>query len=242
VAWLIECCQPVPVSPTHHGIAGIIAGELAERDDVLAVLIVGSLARGEELDISDVDLLTVCTGENRDGPKPRTLRDGYLVEIWAKTEAAWAERFRSTRPMWIYAFLEADVVYDTGPASRLRSAAQRAYDEYRTPEDVRQELAASLSHGQPKLRRALRASGEHAGYWASVLLPEILDGLYAVYDRPRPPGSRRLDLLHTLPLSGEERHRVTLSCTGSPEQRLKAIAVLYETLTQRLGPPDLELV
>ena len=209
---------------------------------MLALILVGSVARGEEQDASDVDLLAVSAGDATDSLSSRLLRNGYLVEIWAKTEAAWAQRFESARPMWTYAFLEGDVVYDTGPAARLRAAAQQAYAGYRTPAEVRQELATSLSHGRPKLQRALRADAEHAGYWASVFLPGILDGLYAAHDRPRPPGSRRLDYLHTLALSHEERHHVSVSCTGAPDQRLAAIAVLYETLSQRLGPPDLERV
>ena len=43
-----------------------------------------------------------------------------------------------------------------------------------------------------------------------------------------------------LALSDEQRHHVTVCCTGSPEEHLNAIAVLYEMLTGRLGPPDLE--
>jgi hypothetical protein len=242
VARLLAWWQPGAVPSTHREIASVVAAELAQRDDVLAVLVVGSVARGEQLDISDVDLLAVSTGDATDSPSSRMLRDGSLVEIWGKTEAAWAQRFGSARPMWTYAFLEADVVYDTGPAARLRAAAQRAYAGYRTPEEVRQELAVSLWHGRPKLQRAVRAGGEHAGYWAAVFLPGILDGLYAVYDRPRPPGSRHLDFLHTLALSDEERHHVSVSCTGAPDERLAAIAALYELLSQRLGPPDLERV
>ena len=217
-----------------------MAEELARQDDVLAVLLVGSAARGTEIATSDIDLLTVLSGEGSERTRPRTLRDGYLIEIWAKTEAEWEERFRRARPRWIYSFFEADVLHDTGPAARLRSAAQAAYGDYETPEEVREELAMMLWHGEPKLRRALQAGGEQAGYWASVFLPGILDGLYAVHDRPPPPGSRRLDLLRTLPISAEERRHVTVSCTGSANERLRAIAVLLEMLTHRLGPPNLK--
>jgi predicted nucleotidyltransferase len=191
------------VPRAHREIARVVAEELAERDDVLAVLLVGSAARGTEVASSDVDLLTVLTGADRKDTKPRTLRDGYLVEMWAKTETEWEERFRRAKPRWIYSFLEADVLHDTGAGARLRTAAQSAHDHYETPEQVRQELATTLRHGEPKLRRALQAGGEQAGYWASVFLPGVLDGLYAAYDRPPPAGSRRLDLLQTLPLSAE---------------------------------------
>lgn len=124
-----------------------------------------------------------------------------------------------------------------GPAPERRAVRLRHYE---TPGEVREELATLLRHGQPKLRRALRAGGEQAGYWASLFLPGVLDGLYAIHDRPPPAGSRRLDLLHTLPLSDQERRQVTRSCRGSADERLSAIAALYEILTQRLGPLDPE--
>ena len=143
---------------------------------------------------------------------------------------------RTARPAWIYSFLEAEVLHDSGSAARLRRLAQSAYDGYETSAELRNELAALLGHGAPKLRRAVEAGGEQAGYCAALFLPAILDGLYAVHQRPQPAGSRRLDPLHTLPLSGEERHHVRVSCTGSPEQRVSAIAALHEMLTRQLGP------
>ena len=39
--------------------------------------------------------------------------------------------------MWIYSFLEADVLHDTGPAARLRSAAQSATTTTRRLSPVR---------------------------------------------------------------------------------------------------------
>ncbi len=120
-----------------------------------------------------------------------------------------------------------DVLHDCGPAARLRNAAQSAYEDYETADQVREELATMLSHGEPKLRRAPRAGGEHAGSWAAVFLPAVLDGLYAIHDRPRPAASRRLELLHTVPLSLEERRQVNVGCTEPAKERLSAIAALY---------------
>ncbi len=213
-----------------------MADDLAGRQDVLAVLLTGSAARGDEVDTSDVDLLTVLSRDVSGHPMLRAVRDGVVVEAFGKSEARWKERFCSARPMWIYSFLEAEVLYDSGSAGRLRRLAQSAYDGYETSAELRKELAALLRHGEPKLRRVVRAVGEQAGYCAALFLPGILDGLYAVHQRPQPAGSRRLDLLHTLPLSDEERHHVRVSCTGSPEQRVSAIAALHEMLTRQLGP------
>jgi hypothetical protein len=45
----------------HREIAERVGSELAERDDVLAVLLSGSVCRGEHVATSDVDLLVVIT-------------------------------------------------------------------------------------------------------------------------------------------------------------------------------------
>ncbi len=226
--------------PPHREIARAVADELAERQDVRAVLLVGSAARGDAVDESDVDLLTVLSRNGDAQPMLRTRRDGVLVEVFGHSEAGWEERFRRPRPMWIYAFLEAEVLYDTGPAARLRRCARSEYDAYETSDELRTELVALLEHGETRLRRARRDGGEHAGYCAALLLAGILDALYAAHDRPQPAASRRLELLHTLPLSTEQRHRVRVSCTGLPEERISAIASLHKTLTQQLAPADLE--
>ncbi len=228
------------MSPPHREIARTMADELARRQDVLAILLVGSAARGDAVDESDVDLLTVLSRNGDVQPMLRIRRDGVLVEVLGHSEAGWEERFRRARPMWIYAFLEAEALYDSGPAARLRRCARSAYDAYETSEELRTQLVALLQHGEPKLRRALRAGGEQAGYCAALLLPVIVDGLYAAHHRPQPAGSRCLKLLHTLPLSNEQRHRVRVSCTGLPEERISAIASLHKTLTRQLGPADVE--
>lgn len=89
----------------------------------------------------------------------------------------------------------------------------------------------------PCASAATMAQPCHPGTFASsdtlLLLPAALDALYAVHNRPRPAGSRRLKLLHTLPLSDEERYHVAVSCTGSAEERLSAIPALHEMRRHR---------
>lgn len=221
----------------HRSVAEAVAGRLASDPAVRSVLLGGSVGRGTEEDDSDVDLLLIA--ENRK-PMERQLIDDLLVEVVAKTEAGWSGAFRRPRPMWIYSMLAAEVLVDDGAALAVQSDARRALAEYRTPAEVLGELSVLLWHGRAKVRRAERRGGIDAGYWAAVMTPSALDSLYAVHDRPPPPGSLRLDLLGELPLSQEDRINVECILSAhAPEERIAAVAALTDSLMERLPAPDL---
>jgi predicted nucleotidyltransferase len=204
-------------------------------------MLIGSLGRGDSLPASDVDLLAVVAANGR---MQRFIENDVLVEVIARTEEEWLERFSRPRPTWIYAFLEGRLLYDeTGVAARLVDEAGRLYSAYRTPSSVLLDLASTLWHGKAKLLRAEMAGGEHAGFWASVIVGQtMIDALFAVYNRPQPPGSRRFDLLDTLNLPPSERNLVRVACTGTAEERLAAVRDLLDLVEQRLPDPDLLVV
>lgn len=221
--------------------AQTVASELAAREDVLAVLISGSVARGEHQPSSDVDLLAVCTDGSPLPTADRSVRGGLLVELIARTEAAWAERFDRPRTSWLYPFLEGVIVYDTGPAARLAALASATLANYRTPAGVRGTLAAEFWHGQAKLDRAAgSADPREQGFWASLLVEHVVDGLYAIHNVPRAAGSRRLAYLSWLDLTPRESHLLDTMLTGETLARFDATQQLVAHLRERLGPPDLE--
>lgn len=225
----------------HREMAQTVAVELAARADVLAVLIGGSVARGEHQPSSDIDLLIVCTDASPLPTADRSVRGGLLVEWIARTEPAWAERFDRLRTSWLYPFLEGEIVYDTGPAARLAALASATLESYRTPPAVRRTLATYLWHSQAKLdRAALSGDPRVQGFWVSLLVEQVVDGLYAIHDVPRAAGSRRLDYLHRLGLTAEEKQWLDAMLTGETYARFDATRRLVEHLRERLGPPDLE--
>jgi predicted nucleotidyltransferase len=132
----------------HREIAERVGAALAERDDVLAVLIAGSVCRGEHVATSDVDLLVVTTEDSSLEVAPRRLVDGLLVEWIARPEPDWLARFDRPKTSWLYSFLEAEVLMDSGPAGRLVTAARDVLASYRTSAELRRLLATTLWHGQ----------------------------------------------------------------------------------------------
>ncbi|GAA3446838.1 nucleotidyltransferase domain-containing protein [Planomonospora venezuelensis] len=226
----------------HRELAAEVAGELGARDDVLAVLIGGSVARGEHLAASDVDLLVV-TGEQTSLPvSRRTVRGGLLVEWIARTEDAWLARFDRPRTSWLFAFLEGEVMYDSGPAERLAAQARVVLETYRTSAELRQNLASLLWHGQAKLDRAARLDdAREQGFWASVFTETVIDALFAIHDVPRAAGSRRMAYLHRVPLSASEKRLLDTLLTARASERFRALRRLVAHVRAELGEPDLEL-
>jgi predicted nucleotidyltransferase len=224
----------------HRRAAEDFARELSERRDaeaVGAVLLHGSTVRGEAVEGSDVDLLVV-TGDDDVELGRFHHRDGLVVDLVAHGPESWLERLQRPRPMWVYAFVEAEPLVDHGPGGRLVEVARRRYETYRTPEAVKAELADALWHGRAKLTRAQRGTDPEAGYWASVyLVGAIVEMLYAVADRPLPPGSRRFDLIGSLDLPEHQLALFEQLCAGPPRGRIAAAASLVDELGPLLGPP-----
>ncbi|MBG0830712.1 nucleotidyltransferase domain-containing protein [Planomonospora sp. ID67723] len=226
----------------HHALAVRAAGELAARDDVLAVLIGGSVARREHRPTSDVDLLVVTAEQTSLPVSRRTVRDGLLVEWIARTEAAWLARFDRARTSWLFAFLEGEVVHDSGPAERLAARARAVLETYRTSVEARQNLASLLWHGQAKLDRAAESGDvREQGFWSSICVETVVDALYAIHDVPRTAGSRRMAHLRMVPLTEHEEDLLDALLTAPARERFQALRHLMAHLRSALGEPDLEL-
>lgn len=225
----------------HRRIAERVAADLAAREDVLAVLLSGSVSRDEHVPSSDIDLLVVTTARSDLEVGRRRLVDGLLLEWIARPEADFLSRFERPKTSWLYAFLEAEALMDTGPAARLAAAARSVLTTYRTPDALREQLATLLWHGQAKLDRAQdRADPRELGFWAGLCVERVVDGLFAVHDVPLPAGARRLAYLHLLPLTDVEQAQLERVLTGTTTERFDATRLLVARLRAALGPADHE--
>jgi predicted nucleotidyltransferase len=228
-----------PALDLHLIVAERTAAALAERPDVLTVMIAGSVARGQHVASSDVDLLVVSS-EDADLPtSERSLVDGLLVEWIARSEPDWLSRFDRPKTSWLYAFLDARVVSDRGPGVRLQTAARDVLSTYRTGSALRELLATWLWHGQAKLDRARDNPDPMVrGYWAALFVETVADSLFAVHDVPLPAGARRLDYLHMVALTARETELLDATLTGDTERRFDATCALVTDLRGQLGAPD----
>lgn len=184
-----------------------------------------------------MDLLVVA--EHSDLPV-RIVVDGVLLERIVHSEAGWMERLDRPRTSWAYAIQEAIPLFDRGAGKRLRAAADIALTNYRASDSLRSLLSTNLWHGQAKVERALDADEMTHGLWASLLVETLIDALYTVHDVPLPAGSRRLEHLAEVPLTGSEQALLQQLLAGSARARLQAAATLGSRLRAQLGPADHE--
>lgn len=222
----------------HRDIAAEAAEVLARRDDVYAVLLGGSVARGEHQTSSDIDLLIV--GDDTFDLPVRQTHGGLLVERIAHTERAWVDRFDRPKTSWLYAFLEATVLYDRGPAQRLRHEARTVQASYRASTELRSLLATFLWHGQAKLDRVRPEDARSQGFWSAIFVETIIDALYTVHHVPLPAGSRRMAYLSLVPMTANELRDLDALLTGSTAHRFEAAIRLVKSLRSQLGPADHE--
>lgn len=170
------------------------------------------------------------------------MRGTRLVEIVSKTDDAWLAHLQSARPRWAYALLDAGpILFDDGSVASLKARSEDVLARYVTPAEVKTELATMLWHSRAKLQRAaLSKEPRSESYWAAMLVPTVLDALFALHDRPTVPGSVRVEVLNSLPLNQGDEQLLEVALAGAPFERLDALRSLASSLLERLGPPDLE--
>lgn len=223
----------------HHVVADRVARELTSRTTVQAVLLAGSLARNEHLITSDIDLLVVDSVT--DEPLRRTMVDGVLVETITHTGSGWIARFQRPTSSWLYAFLDARVLYEVDRTGQwMKQEAEQSRRTYTAPAELRRQLATMLWHGQAKLARAAREDEQTQGFWAAICVDTVLDGLYTIHNVPVPAGSRRMAYLDSVPLLAEERQLLRQYLTGTTAERFRALTQLTAYLRKRLGPAEHE--
>jgi hypothetical protein len=166
-----------------------IVAEARADGEIIGILLTGSLARGDALPGTDIDLrFILIDGASR--PFDRRFRDGVLVERTycdAKTERA---KF-DTHPMNIYAHLDGRILHDPQTAlTSLKQQAQQRFDNYQISAQERDNTAFLLGCSRDKIRVAL-AGGDmlKAAFVAGTTSWMLMEGLWAANNRPLPPNS-----------------------------------------------------
>lgn len=178
----------VRLEPHRTLLRGAVQEAMHDRD-VIGLLLTGSLARGDALPGTDLDLVVIlAAGCNR--PFRREVEDGILVERTYVDPPSAAVQL-DTHPMRVYGYLDGGILYDPERAlERLRLLARRRVEAYRTPPAHRDETAFLLRCSRDKMRVALGGGALlKAAYVAGTTSWQIIEGLWAANDLPVPPNS-----------------------------------------------------
>lgn len=173
--------------------------ETAKRDDDIAgVFLMGSLARGDALPGTDLDLLFILA-DGRSRPFRREVREGVLVEC-DHLDVPSARLELATQPMKVYGYVDGRILYDPRAAlERLKEDARRRLAEYATPAEQRERIAFLLRCSRDKMTVAMDGGDLlKAAFVAGTSSWQIMEGLWAANDLPVPPNSSVRPHLHDL--------------------------------------------
>ncbi len=166
----------------------IVAEAHADRE-IIGILLTGSMARGDALPGTDIDLRFILT-EGASRPFDSQPRDGILVE---RTYAdATAERDKiETNPMNVYAHLDGRILHDPqGVLASLKQQAHERFEAYEISKEERDRTAWLLGCARDKIRVALDGGDLlRAAFAAGTTSWGLMEGLWAANNRPLPPNS-----------------------------------------------------
>lgn len=133
-----------------------------------------------------MDLLVLVGSRFKKAFVSETL-DGVLVERHVRDVGE--ARVRLERPMELYSYLDGHILYDPdGHLAELVEMAKDRFRRYRTLLKEKQAVFYWLRSAGIKLRAALAAGDSlKMGYHSSINSWKVLEGLWALNDKPMPP-------------------------------------------------------
>lgn len=211
----------------------LVAG--AEADpNVSGLLLTGSIARGDALPGTDIDVRYL-----RDSERPASFERGFDDELLVErtfTDEQSALAQLNDNPMHVYAYLDGRILYDRdGALSRLRTEADRVFHAYRAPKQLKVDLAVALGHTEDKIRVGLE-SGDllRAVYCLSTSSWALMEGLWAANDRPQPPNSSVRPHLRDLRGPGDLERLFERMFLGEPRERAEIAFFLIRWVREQL--------
>ncbi len=196
--------------------------EASQQEDLLGMLLTGSVARGDALPGSDLDVRYLLS-PGKSQPFQSALRHGIMVER-SYADLAQARSKLETNPMEVYAYLDGRILFDpVGALNQLSEQARISFETYQSSEKERREIAYWLMSARLKMTVAL-AAGDllKAAFVASTNSWEVLMGVWAANDKPMPPNGSVWAHLKDLSKGPNEieRQMYLLFC-GETQQRVQ---------------------
>jgi hypothetical protein len=131
------------------------AQKLQERDDIIAVLVSGSTARGDALGVSDIDLRFVCDVP-MDARMDRQGFDQWLEGVYLDSGPVPAELYLDTRRL-LQNLIDGSTVYDAvilyDPTAKMAAVQREVREAYCRPEWVCARTAPLLDDARAAVQK-----------------------------------------------------------------------------------------
>jgi predicted nucleotidyltransferase len=220
---------------THRCLLHEAFDQALRGSETIGVLLCGSVARQDAYPGSDLDVL-ILLREGCSRPFHSEVRQGILVErAYADLNQARAKLERN--PMRVYAYLDGRILYDPeGKLAQLTDLARACLASYEMSAEDKHKLAYWLESARYKMIAA-REAGDllQAAFVASATSWKMLEGLWALNDRPMPSaGAVRAHIqdLTRRPPALEDQWRSLF--VGDAPHRVQAAIDVIEWVVPRL--------
>lgn len=192
--------------------------DFKEDKSIEGVMLTGSVACGMETVFSDLDMIVLC-GENK---FTSSVINGISVEIHYMTSDKALEKLNGS-PMEVYRYLDGKIEYDNGNLKKLIDRAAEIYNNFNINNKEKNDIIYWLKSTKAKLEAALSCNDEtRTAYLTAINTWKVLEGIWAVNNKPIPPASslyRRYKDLENIPFEGWFERLMT----GSAQSRAKAM-------------------
>ncbi|PFV82367.1 DNA polymerase subunit beta [Bacillus sp. AFS059628] len=213
----------------HKKLVQTIVAEILSIDKVIGCMLIGSVARGDAYPDSDLDLYFLL----EDGQKKKfhsETREDILVEYKYADVNQILVNFKNN-PMELYSFLEGEILFDkSGELKKLKEIAAYEFENYRVSSDKVKGISHWLHSSLIKIQSALKANDElKASYIVYTSIWTLLEGIWAINNKPTPPAGSVLRYIQTLPNKPIHLeallHKLFL---GDTKERIESAIVLME--------------
>lgn len=162
-----------------------LVSEFQKDRTVEGILLNGSVAAGTATELSDLDMIVLG---KKDGFESKTI-DTVPVEIHFVVFDSAVKKLESN-PMEVYKYLDAIIEFDNGKAREIISYAEKIFLNYRVPEKELRGLVYWLKSTKLKLEAAFSKQDMlSVSYLSATNAWKVLEGMWAVNQRPIPPSS-----------------------------------------------------
>ncbi|MED2185604.1 nucleotidyltransferase domain-containing protein [Bacillus wiedmannii] len=183
----------------HKKLVQTIVAEILSINKITGCMLIGSVARGDAYPDSDLDFYVLLEdGQNKKFHSET--REEILVEYKYADVNQILENFKNN-PMELYSFLEGEILFDkSGELKKLKEIATYEFENYRVSSDKVKGISHWLRSSLIKIQSALKAHDElKASYIVHTSTWTLLEGIWAINNKPTPPAGSVLRYIQMLP-------------------------------------------
>ncbi|MBJ7968021.1 nucleotidyltransferase domain-containing protein [Bacillus cereus] len=176
----------------HKKLVRTIQNDCSSKDEIIGLMLIGSVARGDANPDSDLDLYILLENEP---PKKfhSEIRDNILIE-YKYADFNQVQLNFNNNPMELYSFLEGKILFDNREfLKQLVEIAQYKYKNYCIPDNKIKGISHWLNSSLIKINAALKVNEElKASYIVNTSTWVMLEGIWAINNKPIPPAGSAL--------------------------------------------------